>query len=230
MVTYHPAHQAVICSLVIFELCHQLCSLCSQLSLYRKVCSLTSAMTALRSSWFVRSLSVLLCCIGSPAHVQFPTPTVLGHTFTKVWTMLCPYARLQLPCAMPSGSVANMITTSRSVSPSRCLLNVLSNSITGIFSSSSFCLSRAALSRLFAHPQISHQPLWEQCVSSSSISPLAVGSLGFASCFGVVLSGWSEFVSCSSVSKSRFLTCFLAAGPKARPSRSFLLTACQYSS
>ena len=50
-VTYHPAHLWKICSEVNFVMSHQLFSQCSKLSLYCKVRLLTSARTALRSSW-----------------------------------------------------------------------------------------------------------------------------------------------------------------------------------
>ena len=53
--------------------------------------------------------------------------------------------------------------------------------------------------------------------------------VGFAGSFGVVLSSWSRFVSCSSDSTMRFLSCTFAAWLMARPSRSFLIAGCTYS-
>ena len=50
-VAYLQAHQAMICSVVNFVFVSQQCSLCSKLSLYGQLCSLTSPKTALRSSW-----------------------------------------------------------------------------------------------------------------------------------------------------------------------------------
>ena len=85
MLTYHPAHQAMMWSHVKFVHWHQLCSLCSQLSFYCQVCSLTSAMTALRSSWFVRSVRAFVlrpmgsdfffseCVVWDFLLVEFPT-------------------------------------------------------------------------------------------------------------------------------------------------------------
>ena len=77
-VTYHPAHQAMICLHVNFVIVHQVCSWSSKLPLYRQVYWFSSPNQDCSSILMVlRSLSALLLCIGSPS------PTVLGDTSAR---------------------------------------------------------------------------------------------------------------------------------------------------
>ena len=101
-----------------------------------------------------------------------------------------------------------MITTLRSVSPGRSVSNVQSNSITGMFSSSSFC--RLCPPRQVAPTQISRHALYGQCVTSCSALSCCAALWGFCKLFRARSCwGWSRSFSCSSDYRVRFPAVFL---------------------
>ena len=79
-----------------------------------------------------------------------------------------------------------MITTLRWGSPGRSVLKVWSNSITGIFSPSSFC-RLCCPPKLVALTQKKHHPLYGQCVTSCSVHTCCAALWRFCKLFRGVL-------------------------------------------